>query len=250
MIDSLDSTLRAAVSIDRTHLDVFTRVANTLNKQQPLRAAAMAGLLEQALGNLEAAVEATRPKMLAERYEALPPELKAKLILENGRLYFTVIGTCLTAKEWVKRLEAKSHKLSNYARDVLSKADYDKKHRLEAGKIYKLGLVLGTEFATDAERTNADLKAFAHREIGEQASAGLKAEFALLTREKFTNAELELIGLWYVVVLHEPIVDSDGDPNVLDSDRYDGSFVRALCGHPGALWAAFGAFAFLASASN
>jgi hypothetical protein len=246
MIDSLDSVLRAAVSIDHTHLDVFTRVANALNKQQPVRAAAMAQLLEQVLGNLDAAVEATRPKTLAERYEALPQGLKAKLKFENGRLHFTVRGTGIESKYWPERLKAGGHELSKWAKDILSKPDYDKKHRLEAGKVYKLCLVLGAELATDAERSTAGLKAFALREIGEQSVAGLKGELALLIREVFTNAELELMGIYYIAVLHEPIVDSVSSPRVLNSNRHDGSFVSAYCAAPGDQWGVGGAFAFLA----
>lgn len=244
MIDSLDSTLRAAVSIDRTHLDVFTRVANALNKQHLVRAAAMAGLLEQALGSLDAAVEATRPRTLAERYEAFPPELKAKLTLENGRLHFTVVGTSLESKLWPKRLKSGGHELSKWSADILSKPDYDAKHRLEAGESYKLALVLGTEFAADAARSTTDVKAFARGAFGDQSVDGLKGELALLIREKFTNAELELIGLLYIVVLHEPIVDSEGFPYVLNSRRRAGSFVDAGYDNPDVRWLVNGAFAF------
>ena len=84
------SAVLATVSLADEHLDVYTRVTNALNKQKPERATAMATLLEEALGNLESVVEQSRPKTLADRYVAFPISLKAKLMLENGRLNFTV----------------------------------------------------------------------------------------------------------------------------------------------------------------
>ncbi len=197
-----------------------------------------------------AAAKTAPPKTIAERYEAFPEDLKAKLRLENGRFHFTVIGAGLESKHWAKRLKDGGHELSKWAKDVLSKADYDKKHRLEDGKVYKLALVLGTEFSSDSERSTTDLKTFALREIGEQAVIGLKGELALLIREKFTNTELELVGLWYIAVLHEPISDSGGGPSVLRSSRRAGSFVHAPCDYPDKQWHDDGAFAFLASTSD
>lgn len=238
------SVVLATVSVSDEHLDVFLRVANALNKQQPARATAMASLLEQALGNFDTVVEQTRPKTLMERYEAFTSGLKAKLTLENGRLYFSVVGVGLESAKWPEQLKSCGHELSKWGADILSKPDYDAKHRLEAGKIYKLGLVLGTEFATDAERSTLAVKAFARHELGDQSVDGLKAEFALLVREKFTNAELEEMGLWYITVLHEPIIDSAGYPGVLCSDRYGGSYVDAGYGDPGRQWRDNGAFAF------
>ncbi len=241
------SVVLASVSIADGHLDVFTRVANALNKQNPDRATAMATLLEQALVNFEVAVESPRPQTLAERYEAFSPELKAKLMLENGHLHFTVQGTALNSKDWEARLKTGGHKLSKYSADVLSKPDYNKNHRLEAGKIYKLGLVFGTEIAKDSERTTSNLKAHALREFGPEANEDLKGEVELLIREKFTNAELQAMGLWYIAVLHNPITDSGGHPRVLYSDRFVGSYVRAYYDGPGGQWRARGAFASLAS---
>lgn len=166
------------------------------------------------------------------------------------RVSFTVTGLGLTANEWKKRLESGGHKLSDFAKDILAKPDYDQHHRLEAGKEYKMVLVYGKEIRKDQQRTTANLKALACRELGEQAVQGLKGELALLIREKFTNAELEVMGLWYIAVLHDPIIDSDGYPGVLSVSRRGGceSWVGADCGHSVGSWDDCGAFAFFASA--
>ena len=179
------------------------------------------------------------PEQLCELYQKF---------IETNRITFTVIGTGLTSAEWITRLESGGHKPSDYAKDILSKPGYDAKHRLEAGKEYKIVLVRGKEIRKDAERTTANLKALGRRELGDQAVSGLKGELALLIREKFTNAELEAMGLWYIAVLHEPIVSSDGSPGVLRAGRSGGgSWVFAYYGNPAYRWRDDGAFAFLAS---
>lgn len=167
---------------------------------------------------------------------------------KKNRITFTITGLGLTGAEWVTRLEAGSHRVSVWACDVLTKPDYDQNHRLEAGKEYKVTLVFGKEIRKDSERTTADLKALARREIGKQAVSGLKGELALLVREKFTNKELEDMGIWYIAVLHESIIDSDGDASILVSSRSaHGSCVDADYGRPGPQWCGDGAFAFLVS---
>ena len=239
------SAALAMVSVADEYFDVLIKGINAFNKQRPGHAAAMAVLLEQALGNLEDVVEEARPKTLAERYEAFPEGLKKKLALENGRFYFEVTGSGLHSEKWPERLKGGGHELTKWAKDVLSKPDYNKNHLLKAGKVYKLGLVFGTEFANDPERSTANVQAFARRELGEQATGPeLKGELALLIREKFTNAELEVLGLLYIAVLHSPIVDSDGDPRVLYAGRNDGSYVFAYYVFPESQWGGNGAFAF------
>lgn len=167
---------------------------------------------------------------------------------KKSRITFTVTGTGLTGTEWVTRLEAGGHRVSGWACDVLTKPDYDENHHLEVDKEYKITLVFGKEIRKDSERTTADLKALARREIGKQAVSGLKGELALLVREKFTNKELEDMGIGYIAVLHESIIDSVGGAFVLRSLRHgDESCVDAGYDEPVFQWGDGGAFAFFAS---
>lgn len=163
-----------------------------------------------------------------------------------GRMTFTVKGVGLPAREMEPLLKGAGHEFSRWAKDVLSQPDYDRNHRLEADREYKVVLVLGKEIRKDGDRTTKALKALAVKDYGPESVSGLKGELALLIRLAFSNAELEQMGLWYIAVLHEPIVDSDGDPDVLGSSRSDGSFVGADYGSPIDLWDDDGAFAFLA----
>ncbi len=165
---------------------------------------------------------------------------------KDTRIEFTVTGTGLTAAAWISTLESAGHKFGDRVRNVLSRPDYDAKHRLEAGKVYKVVLVRGTEITRDHDRTTKNLKAIAVNEFGERSVSGLKGELALLIRMKFSNAELEQMGLWYIAVLHDPIVDSDTCSIVLNSNRsYCESWVGTGYGGSDGSWGGGVAFAFL-----
>lgn len=170
---------------------------------------------------------------------------------KQTRIEFTVRGTGLTAAAWISTLESAGHEIVDWARRVLSHPDYDAKHRLEAGKEYKLVLILGKEIANDLNRTTKNLTAIADKEFGEQSVSGLKAELALLIRMKFSNSELLQMGLYYIAVLHDPIAtifEGDPCPYVISIDRSLGkSWVSADCVKPNRDWPGDGAFAFLAS---
>ena len=171
---------------------------------------------------------------------------KKPWIEKDGRIYFEVTTLGLTAEEWKARLTKAGHKISNWANDVLSKPDYDLNHRYEADKTLKIVLIKGKEIEKDSERLTKNLKAIAVKDFGTNSVSELKGELGLLIREKFSNKELEEMVLYYIVVLHEPIVDSDGDPRVLRSGRGDGeSRVYAGYGCESDGWRDDGAFAFL-----
>ncbi|MEN9338479.1 MAG: hypothetical protein RI945_204 [Candidatus Parcubacteria bacterium] len=165
---------------------------------------------------------------------------------KNPRIYFEVSTLGLTAEEWKERLIQGGHKLSDWTKDILSKPDYNQNHRYEAGKMLKVVLIRGKDIEKDSERLTKNLKVIAVKDFGEKSASELKGELALLIREKFNNKELEKMGLWYIAVLHEPIVDSGGDPFVLYSFRGDGeSWVGTAWDDPGDGWNVDGAFAFL-----
>jgi hypothetical protein len=74
------------------------------------------------------------------------------------------------------------------------------------------------------------------------------AELACLIREKFTDKEIEAMGLSYIVTMHELINDSVGDPALLLADRGDdGRWLRAYYGRPDGRWFRAYGFAFAVS---
>ncbi|MBP6855971.1 MAG: hypothetical protein KBC26_03345 [Candidatus Pacebacteria bacterium] len=74
------------------------------------------------------------------------------------------------------------------------------------------------------------------------------AELACLIREKFTDEEIEAMGLWSIVAMHEPINNSEGDPSLLGARRNGaGRWLSAYDGWPGVRWRRDGGFAFAVS---
>jgi hypothetical protein len=71
---------------------------------------------------------------------------------------------------------------------------------------------------------------------------------ACLVREKFSDKELEAMGLYWIVTMHNPIKDSGGGPLLLSARRNgDGSWLHARYDCPGSLWVRDSGFAFVVS---
>ncbi|MGB4834167.1 MAG: hypothetical protein WBP40_04005 [Candidatus Moraniibacteriota bacterium] len=163
---------------------------------------------------------------------------------KHGRILVTLTGRGWTNEEWSKHGETGGMNFTKWARDILGKPDYNEKHRLEPGKQYTVALMFGKkEFVTDAERTTANLRIRGERDYGK--SNDLRGELTLLLREAISDEQLERWDIYYIAVLHEPILASDGNPYILASGRYvDGQQVGAFCAGPGISWIGGGAFAF------
>ncbi|NCQ12709.1 hypothetical protein GW804_01280, partial [Candidatus Falkowbacteria bacterium] len=66
--------------------------------------------------------------------------------------------------------------------------------------------------------------------------------------EKLSDKELEAMGLYWIVAMHEPIKDSGGDPRLLSVHRdCDGSWLDAYYGSPDVEWDRGSGFAFAVS---
>ncbi|MFM7088108.1 MAG: hypothetical protein ACKOW9_01045 [Candidatus Paceibacterota bacterium] len=74
------------------------------------------------------------------------------------------------------------------------------------------------------------------------------AEIACLIREKFTDKDIGEMGLIWIVAMHEPIKDYDGDPLLLYAYRLgDGRWLDAYYSNPGNGWFRGFGFAFAVS---
>src|SRR3989344_1099561 len=56
-------------------------------------------------------------------------------------------------------------------------------------------------------------------EAARRALTEPNAELTRLIREKFTEKEIEAMGLWHIVVMHEPVSDSGGIPGLRRAGR-------------------------------
>src|SRR3989338_4837086 len=125
------------------------------------------------------------------------------------------------------RIEAVWNKLGGedgvdrFLRDELSVSEPTRSWREEDGVIYfsvtsdgttEVAVLKGMLFE-DNDRITKKIRA----EADKRKLSKPNAELACLIREKFTDKEIEAMGLWYIVAMHEPINDSDGDPFLLNA---------------------------------
>ncbi|MFA7119637.1 MAG: hypothetical protein WC159_12775 [Sphaerochaetaceae bacterium] len=155
---------------------------------------------------------------------------------KDGVITFTVTSDGTTGPQWIKRLKKGGFRVSDYAEQLLNKMS------TTDGVTTNVSVLTGELFFDD-DRTTSKIRA-------EAESRGLtepNPEIACLIREKFTDKELEEMGIWAMVAMHEPINDAGGGPRLLGADRYDGGpWLDADYGRPGVGWSRGSGFAFAA----
>ncbi len=154
-------------------------------------------------------------------------------------IYFTLVSNGMTGKEWIKHFEAKGINVGDYAKQLLlSKAFKPSKK----GTIYNIAVIKG-EFFSDDNRITSNIR----EEADKRKFGKPNAEVSPLTRDMFTNEEIKAMGLYWIVPMHEPIKDSDGDPSLLGAGRRDGRpWLGAYDGRSDSRWGREDGFAFLA----
>ncbi len=169
---------------------------------------------------------------------------------ENGHVVLSVVGLDLTGDAEVVSLRCQKYIVGSWAESYFKSRNddgYDSAHRLVPGQTYRIVLVPGSEIENSSERTTQNLLALGERYGYLRPLAGIIPRL----RERLTDKQLEELGSWYIAALHQPIVDTDGDPSVLGLDRYDvGRGVDAYFDSPDDPWGDVGAFAFLVSADT
>ena len=163
---------------------------------------------------------------------------------EHGHVVITITGLDLAGAAEIKRLEDAGYCVGDYAKSCFTSTeadDYDKNHRLVAGKVHKIALVPGKEIARDCDRTTAAL-----RKLGQKYGYGKpRAGHVPRIRESVSDKQMEEMGIGYIASLHEPIKDFGDYPRVLNARRLDGGrWVDAHWDNPYNMWFDFGAFAF------
>lgn len=150
----------------------------------------------------------------------------------------TVTSDGTTGPEWIKRLEKKGFRVSGWAKSVLKSNDFKPTNGVTSRVV-----VLKGKLWKDSDRITSNIRAEADKRELEMPNA----EVACLIREKFSDEEIEAMGLWWIVAMHEPIKDSVGGPDLLDAYRGGGGlWLDAACGGPGGRWRGDGGFAFVA----
>jgi hypothetical protein len=155
---------------------------------------------------------------------------------EDGVIYFSVTSDGTTGEDWINRLEGNGFRVGDYAKQVLRSPDFKPTN----GVTTEVAVLKGMLFE-DNDRITKKIRA----EADKRKLSKPNAELACLIRGKFTDKEIEAMGLWYIVAMHEPINDSDGGPGLLSADRGDvGRWLNAYRGRPGLRWYRDGGLAF------
>lgn len=140
----------------------------------------------------------------------------------------------LTGKEWITRLEKANYQVSSYAKELLEKI-------VPTKNTYEIAILkvsdLGKNYPTTQEiRDEAKKRGYITPPV----------ELAPILREQISDEEIEALGLWWLIVAHEPITDSARNPLLLGLSRIgDGQELDAYYGWPGKRWSRGGGFVFL-----
>jgi len=156
---------------------------------------------------------------------------------QDGIIRFTLPPTDgTTGQQWIERLAGKKIQIGGYAKSMLLSDDFKPTN----GIITEIAVIKGMLFE-DSERITKNIRTMAESKKLTKPNA----EVACLIREMFTDAEIEEMGLRWIVAMHEPIKDSDGDPAFLGARRGDdGPWLRACYGRPGPQWYRDSGFVF------
>lgn len=193
-------------------------------------------------GQLNAIVKKLGGRDMALRFlrdELTVSEPPRKWREENGVIYFSVTSDGATGEEWIARLESRGLRTGDYARQALRSPDFKPTN----GVTTEVAVLKGMLFKDDNRITKNICAEAKRRKLSKP-----NAEVACLIREKFTDKEIEVMGLWRIVAMHEPINDSDGDPFLLGALRVDdGRWLDAFDGNPDSRWSRGFGFAFAVS---
>ncbi len=158
---------------------------------------------------------------------------------QDGVIYTSVTSDGTTGPRWIERLEGKGFRLRDDAKSVLRSPDF----KPTSGVTTEIAILKGMLFE-DNDRITKKIRA----EADKRKLTKTNAEVTCLIRENFSDEEIEAMGLWWIVAMHEPIKDSDGDPSLLSAYRSgDGRWLSAYCAHPDVRWSRAYGFAFVVS---
>lgn len=158
-------------------------------------------------------------------------------IESDGVIRFSVTSDGTTGEEWISRLTKKGFRVRDYAKSLLRSKDFQPTTGITTEIVVLKGLLF-----KDSERTTRNIRAD-KRQLSKP-----NAEVACLIREKFSDKELEEMGLYWIVVMHDSINDSGGDPSLLSASRDgDGQWLSACCGEPDCRFSRELGFAFVLS---
>lgn len=161
----------------------------------------------------------------------------------DGVIYFDATFDGTPGPDWVPRLERDGRRIGNYAKSLLLLSADFKPTSVGTAKI----AVLPGEIFTDDNRVTRKIRDDADvRKLSKP-----NADLACVIREMFTDKEIKEMGLRWINVMHEPIVDSRDCPYLLGVDCDDNEgWLNAHYGEPDNRWCRDSGFAFVSQVSS
>lgn len=162
---------------------------------------------------------------------------------KDGAIYFSVTSDGTTGEEWIKRLEKKDARITHFAKSVLRSKDFQP----TSGVTTEIAIINGGISFGDSDRITRNIRAFA----AERKLVAPNPEVACLIGEKFSDEDIEELGLWGVLAMQESVKDSDGTPILLGVSRGGGGrWLYAIHGKPDTGWECSIGFAFVAPGAD
>lgn len=158
---------------------------------------------------------------------------------KDGVIYFTLTSNGKTGDEWITHFEGKKLSVGSYAQSVLRHKNFKP---TKVGTVHNIAVLKG-ELFSDEDRITKNIRA----EAKKWKMTDPHAEVACLIRDAFSDKEIEEMGLSWIITMHEPIPDSDGDPRVLGSHGSGDYELHAFNGDSDDCWFRGRGFAFSAS---
>ena len=155
---------------------------------------------------------------------------------KEGVVYFTLISNGMSGREWIAYLESKGHMTSDCEKFILRSDDFK---ATAAGTRHHIAVLKHGVWGEVTKKIRAKAKKMNFSQPN--------AEIACLIRDQFSNEELEAMGFYFIVCMHEPIRDSDNKPLLLTAHRRDNLWLHAYWDLPGFQWEFECGFAFSVS---
>ncbi len=144
--------------------------------------------------------EKDRMYHLTKLYQGLSVSLQEKVFIRDDRLSFKVKGVgAQIAPHDTKFLGCF---ISDATRDMLLKIDYNSNHVLAADVTYELAFFFVEEIINREDRTMSAMKRYAEEVMGSLIAAEAQGELSFLVRTLFSQQELALLGITYIISPH------------------------------------------------
>jgi len=136
----------------------------------------------------------------------------------------SVISDGFTGKELIKDLKKNGFTISNYTLPIINSCDFNQ----EAGNLYKLVIIKGNEIPLDTNKAAYQNIEKIRKFAESKGYTSPPIEVAPLLRKKISNEEMKKMGFNNLIIMHDPIKDTDGF-RVLFIIDCDGYILHCFC---------------------